>query len=146
MLSYKSRSHASVHVEHVAGALGQHSAHENKDCHGDVLRKDRLMKQGAFRIIFGQFLHGDAIGFGTAFGPAAGPDIAALDDGVRVHDVYPDVVAAQLGGHQAAHVQLRCFGRAVADIVGTAYQGVLADDIHDVAAHALPFHHFDAGL
>jgi hypothetical protein len=63
-----------------------------------------------------------------------------LDDRIGIDAIDTDAVLAQLGGQEPHLVRLARLGRAVGEVVGPGHDGVLADDVDNVAAAPLRDH------
>ena len=102
--------------------------------------QDLLLEQRPLGIELAELVLGDAVGPGAIGAPALGEDARPAHDAVGVHAVDPDPERAELGGEQPDLVGLVGLRRAVGDVVRAGEQGVLADDVDDVAAEALLDH------
>src|SRR3954468_10909302 len=117
--------------------LAQVAGRQGEDRRSDVLRQDLALEQRSLRVELTELVLGDTVGPGAIRSPPLGEDARAAHHAVRIHavDAYP--VLAELGGEQSDLVRLVGLGRSVRDIVRAGEEGVLADDIDEVAAHRL---------
>src|SRR3954447_19419 len=119
------------------GRLAQVAGGQGEDRRSDVLRQDLALEQRSLSVELAELVLGDTVGPGAIRSPTLREDARTTDDAIGVHavDAYP--VLAELGGEQSDLVRLVGLGRSVRDIVRAGEEGVLADDIDEVAAHRL---------
>src|SRR5581483_1024796 len=104
---------AGVDGQDGAGDLGRALRGEEQRRLGHVGAGDVQLERAALAVNLGQVIDADPAAGGTRLAPLAGPQAAALENGVRRKAVDADSERPRLLGQAAGQVQLAGFGRGV---------------------------------